>query len=38
MIKLTQEEVKLYRRETLVAMLYKYEDMACNIDYIKEPC
>lgn len=28
------KEVKEYRKETLIAMLYKYQDLACNIDYI----
>ena len=36
MEKLTQKELKMYRKETLVAMLYKYQDLACNVDYIKE--
>jgi hypothetical protein len=35
--KLTLKEVKSYRKETLVAMLYQNQDLACNIDYIKNP-
>lgn len=37
MEKLTIKELKNYRRESLVAELYRYQDLACNIDYIKEP-
>lgn len=37
MKKLTQKEVSMYRKETLVAMLYNFQDLACNIDYVKQP-
>lgn len=37
MKKLTQKEVSMYRKETLVAMLYNLQDLACNIDYVKQP-
>ena len=35
--KLTLKEVKQLREESLVAELYKFQDWACNIDYIKNP-
>lgn len=35
--KLTLEEVKQLRRESLIAELYKFQDWAYNIDYIKNP-
>ena len=35
--KLTLKEVKQLRKESLVAELYKFQDWACNIDYIKNP-
>ena len=35
--KLTLKEVKQLRRESLIAELYKFQDWACNIDYIKNP-
>jgi len=35
--KLTLEEVKQLRKESLIAELYKFQDWACNIDYIKNP-
>lgn len=37
MKKLTQKEVSMYRKGTLVAMLYNLQDLACNIDYVKQP-
>ena len=35
--KLTLKEVKQLRKESLIAELYKFQDWACNIDYIKNP-
>lgn len=35
--KLTIEEVKQLRKESLVAELYRFQNLACNIDYIKNP-
>ena len=35
--KLTLKEVKQLRKESLVTELYKFQDLACNIDYIKNP-
>lgn len=31
---LTLKEVKQHKKETLKDMLYKYQNLACNIDYI----
>ena len=35
--KLTLKEVKQLRKESLIAELYKFQDWACNIGYIKSP-
>ena len=35
--KLTLKEVKQLKKESLITELYKFQDWACNIDYIKNP-